>query len=134
MNDRFDRLSDGSYAQAERQTYIRELEELNINVQDLLFGISFRYENAAENHYFGSISRLGRALAESNNKEEIEQSMTAIIKDTELDLYNRLLFYFLFKNYCNHLEDEKMKAIKFHHVIQLAKSFPSHISEQLSIR
>ncbi|MBK7503592.1 MAG: hypothetical protein IPI52_00240, partial [Bacteroidetes bacterium] len=32
MNDRFDRMSDGSYAYAQRKTYIKELEELDINV------------------------------------------------------------------------------------------------------
>ena len=63
MNDRFERVSDGSYAQAGRQTYLRELEELDINVPDLLLGISLRIENASRNHYFGSLSRLGRALA-----------------------------------------------------------------------
>ena len=40
MNDRFDRMTDGNYAWKQRQTYIGELEELNINVADLIFGIN----------------------------------------------------------------------------------------------
>ena len=53
MNDRFDRMSDGSYAWGQRETYIKELEELDINVIDLLIGISLRVENSAQNHYNG---------------------------------------------------------------------------------
>ncbi|WP_430409833.1 hypothetical protein [Kordia sp.] len=109
MNDRFDRVSDGSYAQARRKTYIRELEELNINVSDLIFGISLRIENPVENHYFGSISRTGRALSESKNREQIEKAMSEMIKDTQLDDYNRVLIYFLYRNYIHHLEDEGLK-------------------------
>jgi hypothetical protein len=65
MNDRFERMSDGSYAWGKRNTYIKEVEELNIQVPDLILGISFQIENPARNHYFGSIGRIGRALAES---------------------------------------------------------------------
>ncbi|MCX8020344.1 MAG: hypothetical protein N2747_07625 [Chitinophagaceae bacterium] len=92
MNDRFERLSDGSYAWEERNTYIKELEELNINVPDLIFGITFRMENPAKNHYYDSIGRLGRALSETKNRSEIEEAMLSIISDKELDLFNRLLF------------------------------------------
>ena len=63
MNDRFDRLSDGSYAWKSRQTYIKELEELNINVYDLIMGITFRLDNPVKNHYYGSVGRLGRAVS-----------------------------------------------------------------------
>jgi hypothetical protein len=106
MNDRFDRVSDGSYAQQGRSTYIREIEDLDINVFDLLFGISLRVENAAENHYYGSISRLGRALSESKNQTEFEDKALAMIEDKELDTYNRLLIYFLFRNYNSYLPNE----------------------------
>jgi hypothetical protein len=109
MNDRFDRMSDGSYAWAQRNTYIKELEELNIDVPDLILGISFRLENPASNHYFGSIGRVGRALSETKNREEMEEAMLAIISDKELDNYNRLLFYFLFRNYNYNIKDETIK-------------------------
>src|SRR5690606_2706951 len=72
MNDKFDRMSDGNYAYAQRKTYIKELEELNINVIDLLLGISLRIENPANNHYYGNIGRLGRAISESKYKVEFE--------------------------------------------------------------
>ena len=38
MNDRFERMSDGSYAYGGRKTYLKELEELNLDVVDLILG------------------------------------------------------------------------------------------------
>ncbi|QCR21629.1 hypothetical protein [Pontibacter sp. SGAir0037] len=109
MNDRFDRASDGSYAWAGRKTYIRELEVLDINVPDLLFGISMRIDNAEKTHYNGNISRLGRALSETAQSEKIQQAMFDIISDQQLDDYNRILMYYLFLNYNYHLEDKSLQ-------------------------
>lgn len=106
MNDRFDRMSDGSYAWEKRETYIKELEELDINVLDLLIGISLRIENPSTNHYYGSIGRLGRAISESENKEQFEKQILSMIEDSELDDYNRVLSYFLFISYNNYIENE----------------------------
>lgn len=109
MNDNFPRMSDGSYAWGARKTYIKELEELNINVIDLLLGICFSFENPAAEHYFADIARIGRALSESSKREEFENVMLTIIKDEQLDLINRIRIYFLFKNYVSHLDDESEK-------------------------
>ncbi len=99
MNDRFERATDGSYAWEGRKTYIKELEVLDINVLDLVLGISLRIENPSKNHYYGSIGRLGRALTETNKSTEIEDKMLEMISDNTLDDYNRILIYYLFLNY-----------------------------------
>jgi len=112
MNDRFDRVSDGNYAWGQRQTYIKELEELDINVFDLLLGISFQIENPASNHYFGSIRRLGRAMVDSDDKALFEKHMLDMISDQNLDDYNRVVFYFLYMNYCNHHKDKMARNLK----------------------
>ncbi|MDP2189176.1 MAG: hypothetical protein Q8J69_10895 [Sphingobacteriaceae bacterium] len=91
MNDRFDRASDGSYAWAARKTYLAELEALDINVVDLMLGMSLRIENPSENHYFGSIGRLGRALSETAHAQAVEAKMLEMINDANLDDFNRLL-------------------------------------------
>ena len=132
MNDRFERMSDGSYAYGKRNTYIRELEELNINVSDLIFGITFRMKNAATNHYYGSISRLGRALSETKNREVVERSIISIISDEELDDYNRLLFYFLFKNYLYYLSDEKIKQESTTKLDVALKTLPEYFNQELT--
>ena len=132
MNDRFERMSDGSYAWDQRNTYIKELEELNINVIDLILGISFRIENPASNHYYGSIGRVGRALSETKNRNEIEQAMLSIISDSELDYYNRLLFYFLFKNYNYYIKDETIKKESNEKLAKAVATLPDYFSNQLA--
>lgn len=111
MNDRFDRLSDGSYAQGMRKTYIRELEVLDINVPDLMMGITLRAGNLHANHYYGSISRLGRSLSESKQAAEMEALMLRMIADDGLDDYNRALVFYLFRNFHYYLAKENVKNV-----------------------
>ncbi|NNT72778.1 hypothetical protein HKT18_11175 [Flavobacterium sp. IMCC34852] len=133
MNDRFDRVSDGSWAQQGRSTYIREIEDLEINVLDLLFGISLRLENPAENHYFGSINRLGRALSESKNKTEFENRALAMIEDNELDTYNRLLVYYLFRNYNHNLEDENHQKTNMEKLKVSISKLPDYVVNKIDL-
>jgi len=134
MNDRFDRMIDGSYAWGNRKTYIRELEELNINVSDLIFGISLRVENPATNHYYGSIRRVGRALSETKFKDEMEDVMLCMIEDEELDLYNRLIAYFLFRNYNYHIEDEIEKETNIERLKKAINTLPESLSDQVKFK
>lgn len=131
LNDSFDRMSDGSYAWNRRKTYIREIEDLNIDVENLILGISLRIENPENNHYYGSINRIGRALAESKNRKEIEQEMLLIISDTELDLLNRLLIYFLYVNCNNHLTDDAVRRENTERLKTVINTFPEFIRDQL---
>jgi len=131
MNDRFDRMSDGSYAWANRKTYIKELEELNINVSDLMLGIALRVENPAHNHYFGSIQRLGRAIAESKNKEAFESEMLSMIEDSTLDNFNRVLTYFLFLNYNNSLPVPSDRDKNKERLKNSVAKFPEHIKNKI---
>lgn len=134
MNDRFDRVSDGSWAQEGRSTYIREIEDLDINVLDLLFGISFRIKNPSENHYYGSINRLGRALSESRNQTEFEDTALGMIKDNELDDYNRILIYFLFDNYNYNLKDEFQKKSNKEKLKNAVASMPDYVASQIDLK
>lgn len=134
MNDRFERMSDGSYAWGARNTYIKELEELNIEVQELLLGITFRIENPVEKHYYGSISRLGRALAETKNRIQLENQLISIIKDEDLDAYNRLLIHYLYLNYIYHIKDETTRLISFEKLEEADKSLPDYIKSRIKIK
>ncbi len=133
MNDRFDRVSDGSYAWAARKTYLRELEELDINVIDLIIGISLRIENPVKNHYYGSIGRLGRALSESQQKDEFIAEMSRIIEDKELDYYNRIITYWLFKSMINWTEDEELQKQYRKALAATFNSFSLDIQSQLDV-
>lgn len=131
MNDRFDRASDGNYAWGGRKTYIRELEELNIQVHDLLLGITFRVSNPAANHYYGSIGRLGRSLAETKDVDAIEEKILSVVSDTDLDLYNRLIFYYLFLNYNQYVSDNIRKETNRIKLETAVKTLPVSIQVQI---
>ncbi len=131
MNDRFDRVVDASYAWAGRKTYIKELEELNIQVSDLIMGTVFRIGNPVQNHYYADVSRVGRALAEAGNRDSLELLMLSIIADPELDAYNRLIFYFLFSNYNYYLTDEKRQAENTEKLAQAKATLPDYVRKRL---
>ena len=133
MNDRFERMSDGSYALGQRKTYIKELEELDINLTDLIFGITLRVENPAKNHYYGSVARLGRALTESRDKELFVKYLSALIEDRELDDYNRIIAHNLFRSYIHHIEnveEQKNYQVKLESSIT---SLPAYLQEKIRI-
>ena len=134
MNDRFDRMSDGSYAYAQRKTYIKELEELNINVIDLLIGISLRVENPANNHYYGSIGRLGRAISESKNKEDFKTQILSMVEDKELDDYNRVLAYFLFVSYNYYIDDKDELNENIKQLETSINTLPDYLKEKIKLK
>ena len=131
MNDNFARVSDGSWAWAGRKTYIKELEILDINVIDLLLGISLRVENPGDHHYYGSIGRLGRALSESEEKENIEKKILEMISDSQLDDYNRVLMYYLFLNYNHYLENEDERKQNIEELKLAINTLPGYISQKI---
>lgn len=129
MNDRFDRVSDGSYAWAGRKTYLKELEQLNINAEDLLLGTCLRVRNAGSHHYRGSIGRIGRALADISDKTELENRLLQIMEDKELDIFNRMLIVYLFDNYSYNLEDETRKQANQEKLEKVMEEMPEFIKE-----
>lgn len=134
MNDRFDRMSDGSYAWAKRQTYIKELEDLDINVPELMLGISLRVENPSRNHYYGSIGRLGRAISESKQKEDFEKDMLSMMADPGLDDYNRAITYFLYRNYLSHLYSGKNHTEKNQKLKAAMANLPAYLKENARLK
>lgn len=134
MNDRFDRMSDGSYAQAQRQTYIKELEDLDINVPELILGISLRVENPSRNHYYGSIGRLGRAISESKQKEEFEKEMLSMMGDPKLDDYNRVIAYFLYRSYLSYLYSGKDNSEKNQKLKTAIAGLPGYLKDNVKLK
>jgi hypothetical protein len=133
MNDKFERMTDGTYAWSGRKTYIKELEELDINVVDLLFGISLRIENPAHNHYYGRIDRLGRAISESKDKDIFQSQMLSMIEDNELDDYNRVSAYYQFLNYNYFIENLEEQKENLKQLKSSIKKMPSYIKDKIEI-
>lgn len=132
MNDRFERVSDGNYAWEGRKTYIRELEALNIDVNELIFGISFRISNPSSNHYFGAVDRIGRALSESKQRKILEERILHAIADTTLDEYNRMIFYYLFINYNHYLQVQSEQKENLQKLSLSVKSFSENIRNTIA--
>lgn len=129
LNDNFRRSSDGSYAWAGRNTYIRELEVLQIDVPDLLMGITFRATNVSKNHYFGNIRRLGRAIAESEEVEQFVSKIETAVKDEQLDDYNRILMFYLYANVQYNLDRNEDRVFNTTIVEALREQLPSYLHE-----
>jgi hypothetical protein len=129
MNDRFSRVSDGSYAWAGRQTYLRELEALEINASDLLIGTCLRTDNVADNHYFGDVSRIGRALSETSEPQKVERQLITMITDTNLDIFNRLLVGYVYSHYTHNLKDETLKEENKKKLLAAVASLPRELAE-----
>ncbi|MFA0963803.1 hypothetical protein AB9P05_18505 [Roseivirga sp. BDSF3-8] len=131
MNDRFERLSDGNYAWTRRQTYIKELEELNIQVLDLMIGISLRTADPAEHHYTSSVSRTARALSETRYPEVTEATLLAMVTDAKLDVFNRLIGFYLISGYADYLEDETHKARLEKDIAAAVATLPEYITREV---
>jgi hypothetical protein len=126
-------VSDGSYAWGRRLTYIKELEDLDINVHELMLAICFAIDNPAGNHYFGSIGRLGRAFAEAKDRSKLEQEILKMIADNELDDLNRLRMHYLFLNYIYNLPKKQDRAAALPKLEAADKILPSYIYSKLEI-
>jgi hypothetical protein len=131
MNDHFHRVSDGSYAWGRRKTYFRELEELNINAVNLMFGITMRVDNPSSYHYYGTIWRVGRALAETQHPNEIENTFVNMLKDDELDDYNKTMVYFLFRNYVEFIADDTRKISANQLLNETVKDLPDYMQKHI---
>lgn len=132
MNDHFSRVTDGSYAYGSRKTYIRELEDLNINLPDLVFGTALQVENAAENHYFASVDRMGRALAEAKDIELFKSQLIAMMADPELDHYNKIVAYYMLLNYVYNLEDKQEQKANEVILAKAVETLPLVLKEKIN--
>lgn len=109
LNDKFERVSDGSYAHKERKTYIKELEALNLDLPALMTGIIIRINDPSPEHYYGSPARIGRAISESKDSLLFESLLESVIADSGLDDFNRLLHALCFDYYQYYKASERSK-------------------------
>lgn len=87
-----------------RTNFLRELEELNIGVDDILLGGTLT--NTWPSPGFSSVELLGGVLArEGGDRHRLEEKVLKLIADKGLDDYNRLKMHYLFLNYVNCLPE-----------------------------
>jgi hypothetical protein len=129
MNDHFQRMSDGSYAQPMRKTYLRELELLDIPAQKLLLGSVLQLSNVPESHYYGNIRRIGRAFTESEHAADFEKTVKAYMKDEQLDPFNKCLFFLLYASYCYQQPEVAGEKSKISELKMELDAYPEYVRE-----
>jgi hypothetical protein len=116
-----------------RTNFLRELEELNIDVDDILLG--YQLASLWTDQRFSGAKLLGRALAlEGGDRHRIEETVLQLIGDKGLDVYHRLEMHYLFLNYESFLPagPERSKAI-----IRLMKAdstLPDYLSATVKVQ
>lgn len=133
MSDNFESVAYSNFGNVGKRTYLKELEELNINSVDLLLGIVLRIDNPTQNHYYGNSSRIAQALADSQHKDEFEKKALEMISDKKLDDYNRVMIFCLFRNYTYILKDETRKKINQSNLQTLVHKLPDYIASRVKI-
>ncbi|MBS1564330.1 MAG: hypothetical protein JST39_08060 [Bacteroidetes bacterium] len=128
MNDRTTSMFSSNYAQAKRKTYLKEIEMLDINVQDMLLGTSLSISNPSGYHYYGSPNRIGRAFAETQDSAFLEKRVLAAIQDGQLDEYNRYIMQCIFLEYIYYLPDCEHRLRCLEKLEAAQKSFPAYLS------
>lgn len=111
LNDNVSRIADNNIASNARKTYIEELKLLNLDLQKLLLGSNMRISDTLTNHYFSNGSKIGKAFAKLDEKQQdsFENELAEIIKDENVDAFNKLHFYNTYKNYQYFLQDSIKK-------------------------
>jgi len=99
-----------------------------------LLGISLRIENPVEKHYYGSVGRLGRALAETKNRPQLEDQLLTVIKDNELDAYNRVLMHYLYLNYIYYLPGKEARLASLARLEEADKTLPDYVRSRIHIK
>ena len=131
LNNRLDGLTYAGENHSTKKTYVKEIEALDINVLDLILGISLRIENPSKNHYYSWFNGNGRALAESKNPRLVETTLLDMISDNDLDDFNRILMYNLFDNYNHNLTDENAKKLNQSKLQLAVSNMPDYISSRI---
>jgi hypothetical protein len=118
MNDKISRNSDNSSVQYRRETFIRELEQLPIDLRSIFVGTLLRINNAPKNQYYGSIPRISKAMAVSKDSLSYQNQLMEYISNKNLDPLNRYILARTLENQIrimNYQEfEEEILFIKIH--------------------
>jgi len=94
-------------------------------------GISLSASNLSDNHYQGSINRMGRALAEAKSRDAIVDTILFGLADDQLDSYNKVRLYFLIANMPYFINDEIEKQEFVLMINSELRKLPAFLSHEL---
>jgi hypothetical protein len=133
LNDNVSRVADNNIASNARRTYIEELELLDLDLQKLLLGSNLRISDTLKSHYFSNGSKVGKAFAQLDGKQQasFENELTGLIKDENIDAFNKLHFYNTYKNYQYFLQDSLKKIAVEKRIVGLVDFMPYSLRSRI---
>jgi hypothetical protein len=90
---------DGGHTKKQANFYTHQLELIDVNVTDLLFGGLIYTQNEAKNHFrIYHFQRMGFIIDAYSQSEMLEKQMIESIGDAQLDDYNRYSIWKIYEN------------------------------------
>ncbi len=132
ISDNMARMVDGSYARAERSTYIQEVESLNIEIPTILLGSCFAISNPSENRFVGKAQRIGKALSEGKDAKFAEHLMKRTMTDTSLDMYNRIIMNAAYRHFIYNIADKAKRLESLNNYREALSTFPVYYRDRLA--
>lgn len=133
MNDNVSRNANSNIASNARKTYIEELAKLDIDIDKILLGSNVRINDTTRTHYFSDGSKIAKAYANLNSdkQEYFENTAFGIIKNQEVDAFNKLHFYNTLKNYQYFIKDSIKKIQLEKNIDNLIPFLPKEIKSRI---
>lgn len=133
MNDNVSRNANSNIASNARKTYIEELAKLNIDIDKVLLGSNMRIKDTVRTHYFSNGSKVAKSYANLNSKKQkyFENSVFEIIKNKEIDAFNKLHFYNTLKHYQYFVKDSLKKVQLEKNIKNLIPFLPKEIKSRI---
>jgi len=133
MNDNVSRNANSNIASNARKTYIEELAKLDIDIDKILLGSNIIINDTILTHYFSDGNKIAKAYANLNSdkQEYFENTTFEIIKDKEIDAFNKLNFYNTLKNYQYFVKDSIEKILLEKDIENLIPFLPKEIKSRI---
>jgi len=133
MNDNVSRNTNSNIASNARKTYIEELAKLDLDIDKILLGSNVRIEDTTRTHYFSDGSKIAKAYANLNSdkQEYFKNTVFEIIREKEIDAFNKLHFYNTLKHYKYFIKDSIKKTELEKDILNLVPLLPNELKSRI---
>lgn len=115
----------------QQRTGFIALDVLGLRVYDLYLGTYLKTSCQNPNRYSSNNKVIGNIISRHLDKTYIESNLLQLISDNQLDDYNRLLGYQLFKEYNNSIPDKPYRLVNEQRLNTAVTTLPLYLSKQI---